>query len=427
MFSGNTWKYRGVVLALLFSATVINSFDRASLSVAVPFIIKEFGITAAVMGVGLSAFFIAYVLGNLLGGLLADRFGSKIVLGVSFAIWSLFSALTGLAYNITHIIAVRLGVGVGEGPYFPCAVKVIGGIFPTEERGFAVGFNSSGNRVGLTLCPLVMAFLIAAWGWRVAFLITGIGGLVWVVAWVVFFRDLSRTPMADGVVKPKPEKLNWPVLLRNRAMLGLIGVKFTQDFLQWLFLTWIPGYLISGRHFSVLQMGFYTSLAFGVAALAQPFIGILSDSLIRWGWSVNRARKTVQVGLQLLSATIIVTGYTGDVGIALFFMVLAISAESACAGHIWTIITDVIPEAYVGSVGGLINALGAIAGIISPIVTGVLVTATGNFQLALTVGGGSILIATVLLLLVVPSLDDPWHEALGVKKSVSVVAAGARA
>jgi MFS family permease len=420
MPSENTLKYRIGVIALLMSATVINSFDRASLSVAVPFIIKDFGITAAVMGVALSAFFITYVLGNFIGGVLADRFGSKVVLGVSFTIWSAFSALTGLAHNTTHLILMRLGVGVGEGPYFPCAVKVIGGIFPTEERGIAVGINSAGNRVGLTLCPLVMAFLITGWGWRVAFYVTGTVCLVWVAAWVVFFKDLSRAPSASGVEKPKAEKIKWGVLLQNKAIIGITVVKFTQDFLQWLFLTWIPGYLITGRHFSVIEMGFYTSLAFGTAAIAQPFVGFLSDSLIRWGWSVNRARKSVQVGLQLLSATIIITGFTANVGVAIFFMVLAISAESACAGHIWTIITDVIPEAYVGSVGGLINAIGAIAGIVSPIVTGVLVTVTGNFQLALAIGGGSILIASVFLLFVVPSLDAPWYDALGVKK----VAAG---
>jgi len=405
------------VIALLFSATVINSFDRASLSVAVPFIIKDFGVTAAVMGVALSAFFMAYVLGNLIGGVLADRFGSKVVLGVSFTIWSVFSALTGFAHNITHLILVRLGVGIGEGPYFPAAIKVIGGIFPTEERGFVVGFNSSGNRVGLTLCPIVMAFLITAWGWRAAFFITGGACLVWVFAWAAFFKDLSRAPSASGVEKPKAEKLKWLTLLQNRAIIGIVVVKFTQDFLQYLFLTWIPSYLITGRHFSVIEMGFYTTLAFGTAAVAQPFVGLLSDSLIRWGWSINQARKTVQVGLQVLSATIIVTGYTGSVGLAIFFMVLAISAESACAGHIWTIITDVVPEAYVGSVGGLINAIGAIGGIVSPIVTGVLVTATGNFQLALTIGGGSILIATVFLLFVVPSLNAPWYDALGVKKA----------
>jgi MFS transporter, ACS family, D-galactonate transporter len=417
MSSGSSAKYRYGVLALLMSATIINSFDRAALSVAVPFIIKDFGITAAVMGVALSAFFFTYVAGNFIGGILADRFGSKLVLGVSFTIWSVFSALTGFAHNITHIILIRLGVGLGEGPYFPSAVKVIRGIFPTEERGMAVGINSSGNRVGLTLCPIVMAFLITGWGWRVAFFVTGLACLIWVLVWVLCFKErVAAVVPSQAAGKPQAEKIKWLTLLSNRAIIGITVVKFTQDFLQWLFLTWIPGYLVTGRHFSIIEMGFYTSLAFGTAAVAQPFIGFLSDWLIRQGWSVNKARKTIQVGLQLLSATIIITGHTEHVGLALFFMVLAISAESACAGHIWTIITDVIPEAHVGSVGGLINAIGAIAGIISPIVTGVLVTMTGNFQLALTIGGGSILIATVFLLGVVPSLNEQWYDALGVSK-----------
>jgi len=152
------------------------------------------------------------------------------------------------------------------------------------------------------------------------------------------------------------------------------------------------------------MMGFYTSLAFAVAAFAQPCIGWFSDYLIRKGWSVNRARKSVQVGLQLLSSTIIITGYSDDVGVALFFLVVAISAESTCAGHIWTIMIEVIPCKIVGSITGVINAIGAIAGIISPILTGVIVKLTGSFQLALTIGGCSILIAAVFIIFVVPKL-----------------------
>jgi MFS family permease len=420
MIQGNTRKYRVGLIALLMTATVINSFDRASLSVAAPFIIKEFGIDTAVMGVALSAFFWSYVGGNIIGGNLADRFGAKIVMGTAFTVWSLFSALTGVAQNITQVVLIRMGVGLGEGPSFPTSAKVFAGNFPTEERGAAIGINSSGNRVGLALCPLVMAFLIEGWGWRVAFFVTGLSCLIWVVVWAYYFKDLAQ---ADAKAKglPKAEKLKWMTLIKNKAIIGLIVVKFTQDFLQWLFLTWVPGYLITGRGFSVIDMGIYTSLAFGVAAVAQPCIGLLSDSLIRWGWSVNRARKSVQVGLQLLSATIIITGYADNVGVAMFFMVLAISAESTCAGHIWTIITDVIPSAYVGSVGGLINAIGAIAGILSPIVVGVVVKMTGSFQLALTIGGCTILVATVFLLLVVPSLNEPWYDALGVKKATAPV------
>jgi len=412
----NTKKYRVGVISLLITATIINSFDRASLSIAAPFIIKEFGIDTAVMGIALSAFFSTYVIGNLFGGMLVDKYGAKKVLGASVAIWSVFSGLTGFAQNVTHIVLARLGVGMGEGPSFPCVAKVIGGNFPTEEKGTAIGTNAAGARIGLAICPIVMVFLITTWGWRVAFFITGFGALAWCALWMMFFTDLSQVSAAKGGGNVKAEKIKWTVLLRNRAILGLIVVKFTQDFLQWMFLTWIPAYLVSGRGFSVVEMGFYTSLAFGVAAVAQPCIGFLSDWLIRAGWSINQARKTVQVGLQLFSATIIITGISDNPGIAIFFMVLAISAESTCAGHIWTIFTDIIPSSHIGSVSGLVNAIGAIAGIISPILTGVIVKVTGNFQLALMIGGCSILIASVFLLFVVPSLNEPWYEQLGLKK-----------
>lgn len=375
----------------------------------------------AMLGLALSAFFWTYVLGNFVGGSLTDKYGPKRVLGFAFVIWSAFSAVLGFAGNATHILVARAGVGLGEGPSFPCVAKTIGGYFPKEERGTAIGINSAGNRVGLALCPLFMVFLISNWGWRAAFFITGLGSLIWVIVWALVFRDPSKemTQASLGPAVPA-QRVHWGRVFRSRAILGLIGVKFTQDFLQWMFLTWVPAYLVNGRHFSLLEMGFYTSLAFGVAAVTQPFIGLLSDQLVRSGWSLNAARKTVQVGLQLASATIIVTGFSSSVPVAMFFLVLAISAESTCAGHIWTVMLDVIPRDYIGSVSGVINAIGSIAGIISPIVVGFAVQWTGNFQLALTLGGGSILIASVLLLFVVPSLNQPWYDALGVKPPASV-------
>lgn len=402
----NNRRYRFGVLGLLFVATVINSFDRASLSVAAPFIIAEFGVSKAVMGIALSAFFWTYVVGNVVGGRLADRFGTKLVMGASFSVWSLFTAATGLAQNITHIVLARLGVGLGEGPSFPTTTKVFAGNFPASERGTAIGINSSGARAGLALCPIVMAFLIANWGWRFAFIATGLLSLVWVAFWYFRFTDLAQLERAKQGVEQV--KIPWRRIITSRAILAIIAVKFSQDFLQWQFLTWIPAYLVSDRGFSAIEMGFYTSLAFGVAFITQPGVGFLSDWLIRRGWSVTRARKTVQVTLQLLSATIIVTGFSGNIGIALFFMVLAISAESTCAGHIWTIIADAIPSRYIGSVGGLINAIGAIAGIISPILTGIIVDITGSFQIALVIGGSIILFAAVFTIFLVPSLDRPW-------------------
>lgn len=398
----NTKSYRLKVITLLTACTFINSLDRASLSVAVPFIIKDFGITKTAMGFALSSFFWTYVIGNIISGYMSDRFGVKKVLGWSAAIWSIFSALTGTAHNVFQIMIARMGVGLGEAAVLPSNTKIVASNFPSNERGTAIGVFSSGLRLGTAITPMLMAFLIQQYGWRGAFLITGLGSLVWCVFWYFGFRDLSEEKAKEsGQAKPK---INWKAIFTSRPLLGLAIIKFTQDFLQWMFMTWVPAYLIMDRNLSVTEMGFYASLAYGVAAVAQPVIGYLSDWLIKKGWSINKARKTVQVSLQVMSATIIIVGFTTNIPVSMFFLVMAISAESVAAGHMWTLISEVVPSKLIGSVGGGINAIGSIAGIISPVLTGLLVELTGSFQLALTVGGSMILLAAVVTVFVLPEL-----------------------
>jgi MFS family permease len=402
--SENTKAYRIGVVALLTAGTFINSMDRASLSVAAPFIIKEFHISTATMGVALSAFFWTYVIGNFPSGYLADRFGAKTVLGWCAAVWSIFSAITGFAHNITHILLSRLGVGLGESAALPVTNKIVAGNFPSQERGTAIAVSLTGIRLGMAATPFLMAFLIVHWGWRVAFFGTGLGSLLWCVVWYFWFHDRSEMRARQAVARPQPVKIPWAQVFTSRAILGLLVVKFTQDFLQWLFLTWVPSYLVMERHFSIVKMGIYGSLPYATACVTQPFVGMCSDWLIKRGWSINRARKTIQVVLQILSSTVIMVGFVDDPMVAVFFLTLSIAAESNAAGHIWVIISEVIPPKLVGSVGGLINTVGSVAGIISPILTGLVVKYTGSFRLALTAGGCSILVASVFTIWVVPRL-----------------------
>lgn len=421
MDSRNTKTYRLGIIALLTAGTFINAVDRASLSIAVPFIIKDFGINAATMGVALSAFFWAYVPGNVVSGNLADRFGSKKVLGWSAVIWSVFSALTGLAQNVSHIVLFRMGVGAGEAASLPTNTKIVASNFPSTERGTAIMVALAGIRVGNAATPIMMAFLIANWGWRTAFVVTGLGSLLWCVLWYFGFKDLSDVKAKEDGVKTK-NSIPWKIIFTSRALIGLTLVKFTQDYLQYLFFTWVPGYLVMGRGFSVVTMGFYMSLAYATAAIAQPLVGWFSDWLIKKGWSVNRARKSVQVVLQLLSSTIIITGYSDNVGLAMFFLVLAIGAESTCAGHTWALIAEVVPPKLVGTVGGVINALGSAGGALSPIVTGIIVSVTGSFTLALTIGGCSILVASLILMFMVPELKPLAELETRIAQSVGVKA-----
>jgi ACS family glucarate transporter-like MFS transporter len=403
MDSGNSKGYRVGVVALLTAGTFINALDRASLSVAAPFIMKEFHISTATMGVALSAFFWTYVIGNLPAGYLSDRYGPKKVLGWSAAMWSVFSAVTGFAHSAFHIVLARLGVGLGEAAALPSTSKIVASNFPSDERGTATSVSLTGIRLGTAVTPFAMAFLIKMWGWRIAFFGTGLGSLIWCVVWYFFFTDRSQIRAKDEGPR-QVTKVPWGEVVRSRAILALIYVKFTQDFLQWLFLTWVPAYLVMERHFSIIKMGIYGSLPYATAFVTQPLVGIFSDWLIKSGWSVNRARKTVQVVLQVLSATIIIVGYVNDPMIAVCFLTVSIAAESNAASHIWVIVQEVVPPKLVGSVGGLINTIGSVAGIVSPILTGLVVKLTGSFRLALTVGGSSMLVAMFITLFVVPKL-----------------------
>ena len=176
-------RYRAWIVFLLFSGTLINAFDRASLSISAPTLIKELGMTPAEMGVVLSSFFWPYLICNIFAGSWADKFGAKRVMGWAAFIWSVFSALTGLAHDKFHLIIARIGVGAGESASFPVNAKVVNNSFPSKQRGVVTGIYTAGLRMGFAVCPLLMAFLLTHWGWRFAFIATGLASLLWGARW----------------------------------------------------------------------------------------------------------------------------------------------------------------------------------------------------------------------------------------------------
>ena len=261
MKTGNSRLYRLQVIVLLTLCNFINAVDRTSLSVAVPFIIKDFHINTATMGVALSAFFWTYLLCNVPAGNLADRFGSKKVLGWSLGLWSVFSAVTGFAQNVVHIMLARIGVGMGESAVLPCNAKIAANNFPSSERATVMAVALCGIRLGNAAAPIIMAFLIQRWGWREAFIVTGLGSLLWCVVWYFGFKESSTNTTAAAKARERV-KVPWKVIATNKTLLNLTVVKFAQDYLMTVFTTWVPAYLIMGRGFSVVTMGFYMSAAY---------------------------------------------------------------------------------------------------------------------------------------------------------------------
>jgi MFS family permease len=388
------------IVFLLFTNTFINALDRASLSTAAPSIMDELGLDSATMGIALSAFFWCYLVMNIPAGSLADRYGAKRTLSWAATVWSICSALTGTASHYWHIVLARVGVGAGEAASFPVNARIVTHNFQPQERGTATGLYISGLRLGFAVTPALMAWLISTWGWRPAFYATGLGSLLWVVLWLFTFKDAR----ADAAAASAAPKIPWLELVSNRTVLGLVLCKFFQDYLFYLFVTWLPTYLIKARGFTIMQMGFYASLPWVAGFVAQPCFGFASDWLVRRGVSLTVSRKGVIITMQALAVSAVVAGYVNDPITAVLLLTVSVACESAATSVLWTTCTDVAPPAAAGSLAGIMNSAGALAGILAPVVTGFLVKITGSFQPALLIGGCMVALAALSMAFVVGEL-----------------------
>jgi MFS family permease len=393
-------KARWWVVFLLFAGTFINAIDRASLSTAAPKVMADLGIDPGMMGVALSAFFWFYLLMNIPAGGLADRYGAKRTLGWAAGIWSVCSALTGSATQFVHVLLARIGVGIGESASFPVNARIVTNSFPVEARGTVVGCYTSGLRLGFAATPVLMAWLMSRWSWRVAFYATGLGSLLWVVLWAVTYHEVKTQRESASAEVGTP----WMELLRNRTVLGLVCCKFFQDYLFYLFVTWLPAYLIMGRGFTIMKMGWYASLPWIAGFFAQPLVGAGSDWLIRRGVSVTVSRKSIVISMQLLAASVVVAGYVADPMTAVWLLTLSVACESAATSILWTTCTDVAPPFAAGSLAGIMNTAGALAGILAPTVTGFFVKVTGSFQHAMLIGSCMVVLAACAMGFVVGEL-----------------------
>lgn len=399
--------HRIKLVMILFTCMFIMGLDRSSLGIAAPVIMKELNIDAGSMGIALSAFFWTYTMFGLPAGSLADKFGAKKVLGWAAAIWSLASAATGVMGSIAGIIAARLGVGVGEAAVFPVTAKIAADNFPSKERATAVGWYLSGARLGYAATPVVMGFLIAQYSWRMAFIITGLGSLIWVALWYYWYKEKEaageKTLSEPAAAQPKPNT-PWLQLLTNRASLGIFLAKFCGDYLYYMFLTWVPSYLVMERGFSILKMGFYASLPFLTAFLVQPMAGYLSDWLVKKGFSLTVARKGVLVAAQLCASSIMVVGFVEDPMIAVAILTLNVAAGSTIGGMMFTLVTEVAPPGMTATLTGSMNTVGALAGILAPTITGFIFKTTGSFQMALAISGVLLLLAACTVLFIIPAI-----------------------
>ncbi|WP_273846776.1 MFS transporter [Rubrobacter calidifluminis] len=394
VFAGHS-KWQIWIIFLLFSGTLINAIDRGSISTANTFIAGDLHMSKAAMGVILSAFGWTYLLFNLPAGYLCDRLGAKRVYGAAAAIWSLGSMLTGFARTPVTLLFSRLIVGAGEAANFPAATKVVTENFRPERRGTATGVYLSGLRLGYALTPGIMLGLMVWFGsradpdWHIAFVVTGLASLAWVALWMFSFRE-RRPATREDVLAKSGGGVRLRLLLQRRNTWAIVFIKFFQDYVYYLYLTWLPGYLIEARHMNLGSVAFYATMPWIAGVLAQPLVGMLSDRLIGRGYNLNRVKKSILVVSQLVAISVVGAAFAHSATTAAWLLVLAMAAESASTAILWSVPQDLAPGGAAGSLGGIMNTAGALASIVAPALTGVVAEYFG-FAAALSLCGVTML------------------------------------
>jgi D-galactonate transporter len=400
-------KVRWVVVALLFIGTSIVYIDRANLSAAAPDIQEEFGLSSTELGVLLSGFFWTYAVFQLISGWFVDRVGVRIAYTVAALAWSVFTAMTALGRGFASLLGLRLLLGIGESPAYPCNAKAVREWMPKQERGVATGFYDSGSRVGTALSLPIVVLLIALVGWRGSFVVTGLLGIVWAAVWWWFYRkphehgrvsaeELAYIEAGQEAVQEDPRaktQIRWIDLLKHRAVWGMVFGNFCIAFVIYWFVTWFPTYLVQGRGFDLPSLGLFGAIPALVAVPTGWLGGLTADALIRRGWSVTRARKTLIIGGLVLSSCIVLSLATDSAGVAIALLSVSYGSLTFANASVWLLPGELAPSTnHVASMAGIMNFAGSAAGIATSIVTGALLDLTGgSFVAPLLLAGAFIL------------------------------------
>ena len=367
------------IVALLFAASLINYLDRATISVALPLISVSLNLSAATKGLLLSAFFCSYALMQVPVGWCVDRYKLRWIYFGFFALWSLACGLTGFAASLGVLIACRVLLGIGESIYLPGGTKIVSVLFEPRERGLPSGIFDSGTRAGLFLGAPVVAWLIVLFGWRKMFFFVGFSALLWLIPWLMVFPS-RLSGRRQRLAAPRSSEAFWDVLkhLRSRNLIGICLGFFCFDYYWYLLLTWLPDYLVTVRHLTILKAGLYASLPYFVWGISEPLGGWIADRLIRWGWDETRSRKGL-ITVAFISGLLLIPAARVQNAHAAIILLMGASLVGLATGNLFAIIQSCAPPEDVGVWTGFENFAGNVGGVIAPSATGLLIARSGSY------------------------------------------------
>jgi ACS family D-galactonate transporter-like MFS transporter len=371
-----------------------------------------------------SAFGWSYVFCQVPGGWLVDRVHPRKLYAMLIALWSVATALLGFSSGLAMLFAFRLAIGALEAPSFPINNRVVTTWFPEGERATAIGFYTSGQFVGLAFLTPVLMYLQVHLGWRSVFVSVGLLGIVWAAAWYIIYRgplnyrganpaEIEMIRRGGGLVDLSEQNAasasrgfnagDLGQVLSKSKLWGLYVGQYAATSMQWFFLTWFPTYLVQYHGISFQRAGLLVPLPFLGAFCGILCSGLVSDFLVRRGFSLGVARKMPIVTGLLLSTSIIGANYVRTPNLIITFMILAFFGNGL-ASITWSLVSAVAPKRLIGLTGGVFNFIGNMSSITVPVVIGSLARG-GDFSLALTYISGMALIGALSYILVVGKIE----------------------
>ena len=379
------------VVPLLALAVLINYVDRGNLATAAPLIKGEMHLSSTQIGILVSAFFWSYVPSHLLVGWLIERINAYRTLALGLTIWAVATAVTGLVSGFTALLALRVVLGVGESAAFPCASKLLAQHLPQHKLGAANGLISTGLALGPAVGTFFGGMLMAGIGWRPVFVLFGLASLVWLVPWLT---TTAKASLAANLHSEGPAPSAWTILRRREAWGAALG-QFCGNYAVYFVISWLPLYLVKSRGFSMTEMAQISGVIYLVYAASCAVSGRVCDRWITKGAGVTLVRKGAIVAGHVAIAVSLLVCAVGDARTSIVSLMVAGFAVGVNAPALYSIGQTLAGPRAGGKWIGLQNAFANIAGIVAPIITGVVVDKTGEFYWAFVIAGSVSLLGVV--------------------------------
>jgi MFS family permease len=379
---GEAPSVRWMIIGVLSLGMIIAYVSRSALSVplALPEFIRTFNLTLTDRGVLNSAFFWTYALLQIPAGFLVDRYGVKFPYFLGFAVWCLASAGTALTRSIPQLILVQVLLGAGQAVVAPASYRWIRYHFAEKERGLAVGLYMTGTKLGPAIGTPLAAWLIVRYDWRMMFVLIGLGGLIWLVPWLLLVRNDDRQIERAAVKRDGTKPVPFGRIMASPVTWGTIIASFCYMYFVYFSMTWMPAYFMERRHLSLGKMGLFVFFSFGGMAIVATLAGWAADRLIRRGLSPVTVRKCFTIAGFSIACTELIGARASSLETALLFAVASLSGLGLATANYWALTQTLIPGAAIGRISGIQNCSCSLAGIVAPLLTGWLLQKTGSYE-----------------------------------------------